>query len=77
MAEETKATRGVMEGGGSYNRHAYFPADGARLALPLLEQAARNVALPATKEPLAIADYGSSQGLNSLIPISGGDQGFS
>ena len=30
-------TPGVMEGGGSYNKHAKLPAGGAALALPLLE----------------------------------------
>jgi hypothetical protein len=58
-----------MEGGGSYNLYAKVPAGGGQLALPLLEEAARNVALEAGDSPLVIADYGSSQGKNSLAPM--------
>ncbi|HKD18643.1 MAG TPA: SAM-dependent methyltransferase [Thermoanaerobaculia bacterium] len=59
----------VMEGGGFYNRHAGLPAGGANLALPLLEQAVRNLALGGGDEPVVVADYGSSQGKNSLAPL--------
>ena len=66
------STRGpfhaVMEGNGSYNRHAQLPADGAALALPLLQKAIRNVDLSGDG-PIVIADYGSSQGKNSLLPM--------
>jgi hypothetical protein len=34
-----------MEGNGAYNKHAKLPADGAALALPLLEKAIREVKL--------------------------------
>lgn len=60
---------GVMEAKGAYNRHATIPAGGAALALPYLETAAREVAL-GDDNPVIIADYGSSQGKNSLAPIS-------
>jgi hypothetical protein len=39
------------------------------LALPLLEKAARELALDPGDAPIVIADYGSSQGRNSLAPI--------
>jgi hypothetical protein len=58
-----------MEGNGAYNKHAKLPADGAALALPLLEKAIREVELDPGDEPIVIADYGSSQGKNSLAPM--------
>jgi hypothetical protein len=36
----------------------------------LLEKAARQVSLAASSEPVVIADYGSSEGRNSLVPLS-------
>jgi hypothetical protein len=69
MGQRAAAPHGVMESGGSYNLHSAIPAAGAGLALPLLEQAARTIALDSTDQPLVIADYGSSQGKNSLPPL--------
>jgi hypothetical protein len=69
MVSQSIATHGVMEGGGSYNRYAKVPAGGGQLAVPFLEEAARNVTLEAWDCPLVIADYGSSQGKNSLSPM--------
>ena len=39
-------------------------------ALPRLEQAAGNVDLEAPPSPIVIADYGASQGRNSLVPVA-------
>jgi hypothetical protein len=69
MRASTISTHGVMEGGGSYNLHAKVPAGGGNLALPYLEEAARCCTLPAGSDPIVIADYGSSQGKNSLAPM--------
>jgi hypothetical protein len=69
MANQATTTHGVMESGGSYNLHAKIPAGGANLALPLLEQAVSNVTLHGGDQPVIIADYGSSQGKNSLAPM--------
>ena len=69
MLSTSVATHGVMEGGGSYNRHAQVPAGGSLLALPLLEEAARHVIIEDGDQPVVIADYGSSQGKNSLAPM--------
>jgi hypothetical protein len=69
MSAATISTQGVMEGGGSYNLHARIPAAGGNLALPYLEEAARSFALPSASDPMVIADYGSSQGKNSLGPM--------
>jgi len=69
MATLAISTHGVMEGGGSYNLHAKVPAGGGNLALPYLEKAAQSCTLPPGSEPVVIADYGSSQGKNSLAPM--------
>ena len=47
-----------------------FRAAGGNLALPFLEQAVRNVTLDGGDRPVVVADYGSSQGKNSLAPMS-------
>jgi hypothetical protein len=60
----------VMEGKGFYNENAApINAAGGALALPLLEQAARQINLDTGDRPIVIADYGSSEGRNSLAPI--------
>ncbi len=69
MSAVTISTHGVMEAGGSYNQHAKVPADGGNLALPYLEKAAHCCTLPPGTDPFVIADYGSSQGKNSLAPM--------
>jgi hypothetical protein len=58
-----------MEGGGAYNRHSMLQAAGIASALPLLEKAVLNVSLEADSHPVVIADYGSSEGKNSLTPM--------
>ncbi|HEY6293166.1 MAG TPA: SAM-dependent methyltransferase [Terriglobia bacterium] len=69
MLTESRPCHGVMEGGGAYNVHARIPAGGGNLALPLLEQALRDITLDGGDQPVVIADYGSSQGRNSLAPM--------
>jgi hypothetical protein len=59
----------VMEGKGFYNKNASIPAAGGLLALPLLEQAAQLIELDDSDRPIVIADYGSSEGKNSLDPM--------
>jgi hypothetical protein len=59
---------GAMESRGAYNRHARLQAGGAASALPALESVV--AALPLFGEQaLVIADYGASQGKNSLAPM--------
>ena len=58
-----------MEGGGAYNCHALLQADGISVAMPHLQRAARLVQLAEDQTALWIADYGSSQGRNSLRPM--------
>jgi hypothetical protein len=69
MPDERDLPHGVMEGKGAYNKHAKVPAGGAALAVPFLEKAARQITLEPKDRPVVIADYGSSQGKNSLAPI--------
>ena len=59
----------VMEGEGAYGRHSRIPAAGGGMAIPMLEDAARRIALEAGGRPIVIADYGSSDGKNSLAPM--------
>lgn len=58
-----------MEGRGFYNQNAAIPAAGGALALPLLEEAARLIDIDPGDRPVVIADYGSSEGKNSLAPM--------
>lgn len=76
MSSPAITSRGVMEGQGAYNRHARLPAGGAALALPLLEKAVQRVGVEAGDQPVLLADYGSSQGRNSLAPMEIAIQGL-
>ena len=76
MSSQLKSTHGVMEGQGSYNKHAKLQADGATLALPILEKAIREIAVGAGDYPLVVVDYGSSQGKNSMIPMQAAIKGL-
>ena len=58
-----------MERHGAYNRNSRVQAAGISPALPLLERAARVVPLAEGTEPIVIADYGASEGKNSLAPM--------
>jgi SAM dependent carboxyl methyltransferase len=69
MSDALASHHGVMEGKGAYNRHATAQAAGGVSAIPLLVQAARKIALDQEDQPIVIADYGSSQGKNSLAPL--------
>lgn len=70
MATTTSpASHGVMEGHGAYNRFNRIPASGVASSLPLLESAVRKMDLDRGSHPIVVADYGSSQGKNSLAPV--------
>ncbi len=58
-----------MEGDGAYNRSSSVQEHGASPALPLFLAAAEAVPLADGPEPIVIADYGASEGRNSLEPI--------
>jgi SAM dependent carboxyl methyltransferase len=69
MFTEAMPFYGTMEGGGAYNKCAKLPAAGAALALPLWEETLKSVEREAGEQPVVLADYGSSQGKNSLVPM--------
>jgi hypothetical protein len=57
-----------MEGGGAYNRAAVMQAAGGGTAISFLTEAARLVDITGDAA-LVVADYGCSQGRNSLAPM--------
>lgn len=59
-----------MEGRGAYNRSSSVQAAGSLPAIALLEHAARSVLLGTPADAIILADYGSSEGHNSLSPMS-------
>ena len=58
----------IMQGRGYYNRHSELQARSAEGADGMLERALAAVAIPAV--PPTIADFGSSQGHNSMRQIA-------
>ena len=69
MSDAPRVHVSAMEGKGAYNRNAAIPASGGAFAIPLLEKAVQQISLNSDDRPIVIADYGSSQGKNSLAPI--------
>jgi hypothetical protein len=69
MTTSQSAIEHSMEGHGLYNEHSRPQGGAGDLGIPLLERAAAAVPLPASGA-LAIADFGSSQGRNSMGPIA-------
>jgi hypothetical protein len=67
MENQPGPTRMAMEGGGFYNRNSTMQAAGIAHVLPIWEKIASSV--PVRNENLVIADYGSSQGRNSMAPM--------
>ncbi len=65
-----------MEGKGAYNRSSRVQAAGSLPAVPLLVQAARAVPLPPPSQVVNIADYGASEGRNSMQPMAQAIQAF-
>lgn len=57
-----------MDGSGFYNEHSAQQQEAAAAGRAMLIHAAREVPLP-SEGPLIIADYGSSEGKNSLTPL--------
>jgi SAM dependent carboxyl methyltransferase len=69
MASDVERPSAAMEAGGFYNKYSLIPSEGGAPALPYLGRAVADVPLEPIDEPVVIADYGSSQGLNSLAPM--------
>ena len=70
MTETQITPRIVMEGRGAYNLNSASQASGIEIALPLLVRAAEQIATGYQDQPIVFVDYGSSEGRNSLGPIS-------
>jgi len=68
MTNEIAVANTAMEGGGFYNRNSNLQAAGIALALPLLETATDAIPVEGAA-PLVVADYGCSQGRNSMRPM--------
>lgn len=69
MTKDAQRPSAAMEGKGAYNRHSVIPSVGGALAWPHLQRAIAETPLGPSGSPIVVADYGSSQGLNSLAPI--------
>lgn len=67
MQTLSRPTVTAMEGDGFYNRNSAMQAAGIARVLPVWEKIAGSV--PTGDETLVIADYGSSQGRNSMAPM--------
>jgi hypothetical protein len=65
---QAATSQSVMAGGGAYNRHSQPQHAAGDDGLPLLRRACEAVALDGGSD-LVVADYGSSQGRNSLVPM--------
>lgn len=59
----------AMVGSGYYNAHSQQQDDANAAALPVVAGAAAAASLPPPGQPVVIADYGASQGHNSLAPM--------
>jgi len=68
MPDAVSSAIAAMEGDGFYNRNSSMQAAGNAMALAVWEKAAQSVDLG--EETLVIVDYGSSQGRNSMEPVS-------
>lgn len=60
----------VMGGRGFYNAHSQLQHSAIRFGLPYLERALAVSPLPRAGRPFLVADYGSSEGRNSLEVMS-------
>jgi hypothetical protein len=58
-----------MLGHGFYNKHSHEQAKANTYGLPLIVEAINRIDLAQIGSEFRIADYGSAQGLNSLLPM--------
>lgn len=68
MANSLKSSLPAMEGAGFYNRHSTLQEAAIVEALPIWRNLIGSVEVDS--DLVVIADYGSSQGRNSMLPIS-------
>jgi hypothetical protein len=65
-----------MEGHGAYNSSSRVQATGLLPAIDLLKQATETAAIASAPQPVIIADYGCSEGRNSLLPLAAAVRGL-
>jgi hypothetical protein len=70
MSEAYMRGAAPMEGRGGYNANSALQAAGGAVGVPLIEEAAASIAIAESDRPIVLADYGSSEGRNSLAPLS-------
>jgi SAM dependent carboxyl methyltransferase len=68
LSGDAPAATAAMQGNGFYNRNSALQAANLGSALPLLVAAAGEIPVDATT--FNIADYGTSQGRNSMAPVA-------
>lgn len=70
MTTDAALASQAMEGRGYYNRNSDLQAAGIELLMPLLDRVLDTVSVAGPADaPLVVADYGSSQGRNSMRPV--------
>jgi hypothetical protein len=69
VPESSIVVRPEPMGSAFYTESSRLQAAGLRAAVGLFEQAANEVPLPRSPQPIVIADYGAGTGHNSLLPI--------
>ncbi len=69
MAESSIVVRPEPKDSGSYSAATRLQAAGLASAIAVFEKAAAEVPIPRPPHPIVVADYGASNGLNSLLPI--------
>ncbi|MFI5510968.1 SAM-dependent methyltransferase [Mycobacterium sp. NPDC051804] len=69
MPESSIVVRPEPMDSGSYTASSRLQAAGLPAAIAIFEKAAEAVPLPKQPQPIVIADYGASNGHNSLLPM--------
>lgn len=70
MRESSIVVRPQPKESATYTAGSRLQAAGLRPAIALFERAAEVVPLPSPPQPIVIADYGASNGHNSLLPVN-------
>jgi cyclopropane-fatty-acyl-phospholipid synthase len=69
MTQDRTPLIAAMQGDGNYNLNSALQSSNLQSAVPLLVEAARSIDIEQGRSML-LADYGASQGRNSMLPVS-------
>src|SRR5262249_44893382 len=58
-----------MKAGGYYDQHSSYQRVTVESFAPWIDQAVAGMALPKEEHPFTVADYGCSEGINSILAI--------